>query len=128
MEKNLTYAATSGDRLATLRALRDRLAEEIDASKSARDIASLSKQMTEVLEQIDKIESSKSGDEVTILETVLIKHRSSVGAQSQPPAEKAITRASANKKKQSSQANKTSDKTPAQGSSSAPKAKTTKPA
>jgi len=44
-------AAVSGDRLKSRVALRDRLAEEIETA-SARDLAALSKQFTDVLEQI----------------------------------------------------------------------------
>lgn len=48
----LTEAAASGNRLDTLVALRNRLAEEIDNSTSGRDIAALSRQLTDVLEAI----------------------------------------------------------------------------
>lgn len=45
-------AAESGDQLKTLCALRDRLAGEIDSCDSARDLASLSARMVDVLAQI----------------------------------------------------------------------------
>lgn len=48
----LIDAAKSGDRLATLIALRDRLADEIENTTSGRDLAALSKQLTDVLTQI----------------------------------------------------------------------------
>ena len=46
-------AAVKGDRLSTLIALRDRLAQEIETA-GARDLAALSKQFTDVLEQIEQ--------------------------------------------------------------------------
>jgi len=45
-------AASSGDQLRTLEALRDRLAGEIDVCESPRDLASLSARMVDVLAQI----------------------------------------------------------------------------
>lgn len=45
-------AAGTGDRVAALRALRDRLAAEIDECDSARDLAALSRQLTDVLGQL----------------------------------------------------------------------------
>lgn len=45
-------AASSGDVRATLEALRDRLAEEIDETVSARDVATLSRQLAEVIKQL----------------------------------------------------------------------------
>lgn len=47
--------AMNGSRLEALRALRDRLAAEIDATRSARDVAALSRQLTDVLAQIDSL-------------------------------------------------------------------------
>jgi hypothetical protein len=49
----LSEAAATGSRLTALRALRDRLAAEIDGCESARDVAALSRQLTDVLSQID---------------------------------------------------------------------------
>lgn len=46
-------AAKSGDTLATLKALRDKLAREIDECGSKRDLASLSRQLSAVLAQIE---------------------------------------------------------------------------
>lgn len=51
----LTVSAASGDRLATLRDLRDVLALTIVETDSARDVAALSRQLTDVLEQIDTV-------------------------------------------------------------------------
>lgn len=52
---DLVTAAKSGDYLATLTALRDRLAEEIANTTSGRDLASLSKQLTDVLREINEL-------------------------------------------------------------------------
>jgi hypothetical protein len=52
---SLEATARGGDRLATLRALRDRLAKEIDETRSARDVAALSRQLTEVLAEIEAL-------------------------------------------------------------------------
>lgn len=56
--------AASGDRLATLEALRDRLAREIDAGPEPRDLASLSRRLEAVLEQIDGLKDGSEDDAV----------------------------------------------------------------
>jgi len=48
-----------GTRLEALTALRDRLAEQIDETASARDLASLASRLTEVLEQIDTLKKDE---------------------------------------------------------------------
>jgi hypothetical protein len=50
---SVSPAAESGDTLAALKALRDTLAAAIDATGSARDLASLSRQLAAVLAQIE---------------------------------------------------------------------------
>ncbi len=55
---DLVNAALSGDKRATLIALRDRLAEEIETA-GARDLAPLSRQLTEVLRQLDEVPDEK---------------------------------------------------------------------
>lgn len=52
---SLCEAASSGDRRRALEELRDTLASAIDASDSGRDIAALSRQLTDVLAQIDEL-------------------------------------------------------------------------
>ena len=74
MSQNLKETAAQGNRLETLKNLRDRLSGTIDDSASARDIAALSKQLTEVLLQIDMIENNLPSGEVTILEQVFKLH------------------------------------------------------
>lgn len=51
---SLSEEAPKG-RLAGLIALRDRLAVEVDRCESARDVAALSRQFTDVLLQIDEL-------------------------------------------------------------------------
>lgn len=50
--------ALDSGRLETLKALRDRLASDIDDCESMRDLAALSLRLQSVLEQIDEIEGS----------------------------------------------------------------------
>ena len=52
---SLLDAASSGDRLAALEALRDHLALLAGTSGSARDVAALSGQLTQVLKQIEEL-------------------------------------------------------------------------
>lgn len=51
----LLDAVRTGDRRTSLVALRDAVAETIDAKDSARDIAALSKRLMEVMEAIDAL-------------------------------------------------------------------------
>ena len=48
-------AVRSGDRRTALEALRDKLAETLDSKDSARDIASNSKRLMEVLAELDAL-------------------------------------------------------------------------
>lgn len=57
---SLKEAASSGNRLKTLEALRDFLAENLDDCESKRDIASMTTRLESVLEQIEKLEGPKS--------------------------------------------------------------------
>lgn len=52
--------AAPGGRLAGLVALRERLAAELDACESARDVAALSIRFMDVLEQIDGLEGGSA--------------------------------------------------------------------
>jgi hypothetical protein len=52
-------AASTGNRLATLEALRDRLAAEIDQCDTQKDLAALVLRLTDVLEQIDSMPSTQ---------------------------------------------------------------------
>ena len=51
----LLEAVRTGDRRTALVALRDAVAETIDAKDSARDIAALSKRLMEVMAEIDAL-------------------------------------------------------------------------
>ena len=53
--EGLTAAAASGDRVSTLAALRDLLADEIERSESSRDVAALSRQLTMVMGEIAEL-------------------------------------------------------------------------
>lgn len=55
----LADVVAGGDRLASLRALRDRLAESLDETESARDVATLSARLADVLEQIEACERAQ---------------------------------------------------------------------
>lgn len=57
---SLHEAAVSGDRLHTLRVLRDRLAEQIDETTSSRDVAALSLRLVDVLAEIEEIEKASA--------------------------------------------------------------------
>ena len=52
---NLADAAASGDRIAALQALRDRLAQELDRCESSRDVAALASRLQSVLAELDTI-------------------------------------------------------------------------
>lgn len=53
-------AAASGIHLDTLRALRDRIASDIDTCESARDVAALSQRLMDLLKQIAEIEAAEA--------------------------------------------------------------------
>lgn len=52
---SLVEKAAEGDRRATLEALRDRLAGQIDSTDSGRDVAALGRLLADVLSQLDAI-------------------------------------------------------------------------
>lgn len=59
----LSESASSGDRLAALRDLRDILARNVEACDSLRDLGTLSGRLQSVLEEIDRLEGPKeAGD------------------------------------------------------------------
>ena len=55
MASSLVDAAASGDRRATLEALRDKLAQTIDTTESGRDVAALSRRLIDVCAELDAI-------------------------------------------------------------------------
>ncbi|HCG61407.1 MAG TPA: hypothetical protein DEV22_03195 [Collinsella sp.] len=54
---NIVTAAAKGDRLETLKAMRELIARQLDSCESGRDMASLSKRLIEVMDEIDAIEA-----------------------------------------------------------------------
>jgi hypothetical protein len=51
----LVDAAASGNRIAALEALRDKLAQELDGCESSRDVAALAARLQSVLSELDTI-------------------------------------------------------------------------
>ena len=58
---DLVKAAKSGDKRATLIALRDKLAETIQNCESGRDMASNSKRLMEVMGELDALPDPNNG-------------------------------------------------------------------
>lgn len=71
----LEAAAAAGDRVQTLKVLRDRIAASIDACESDRDLAALSRQLTDVLSQIEAI--APTAKEVSPLDELASRRRKS---------------------------------------------------
>jgi hypothetical protein len=74
-------AAASGDRVATLTALRDRLASAIDECDQLRDLAPLSRQLVGIVAELDALSTS---EEVTVLDELRAK-RADRGADTDAP-------------------------------------------
>lgn len=77
-EKTLVEAARSGDTLETLERLRDKLASSIESCCSGRDMAALSRQLSQVLDQIDDVKRANAGkgDKEVPLNAILINVQS----------------------------------------------------
>lgn len=73
----LGKAVRSEDSLEALIELRNVLADAMDNSKDARSIAALSRQITEVLERIDKLrpEEDKGDRELTVVEQLMERRK-----------------------------------------------------
>jgi hypothetical protein len=56
---SVAAAALTGDRAATLRALRDRIAAEVDAGVPPRDLAALSARLMAIAAELDHLDSGK---------------------------------------------------------------------
>jgi hypothetical protein len=77
----LSESASSGDRLQTLRDLRDLLARQIESCDSLRDLAALSGRLQAVLDQIAELEPKKAeGDGIDEIATRRAARRSSSAA------------------------------------------------
>ena len=75
--KTIVATADTGDRLETLKALRHKIARAIQNSSSGRDIAALSRQLREVMDEIESAQPAAPAEEaenVTVLELVRKKH------------------------------------------------------
>lgn len=59
LENSLTDAARSGDKRATLIALRDKIAETIEDCESGRDMAANSKRLMEVMAELEALPDPK---------------------------------------------------------------------
>lgn len=57
----LAATAATGDHAATLRALRDRLARQIDESDSGRDVAALAARLADVLDKLAALPAERKG-------------------------------------------------------------------
>lgn len=67
-------AAKKQDKRATLEALRNSIAKTIDKCESGRDMASLSKRLMEVIDEIDALDAEKSPVPKNPLEEAQAKH------------------------------------------------------
>ena len=64
---SLGEVVSQGDLRASLEALRDRLAAEIDGADQARDVAALALRLTDVLRQLDELPAAQ-GEAVNALD------------------------------------------------------------
>lgn len=72
----LGKAVRSEDSLEGLIVLRNVLADAMDNSKDARSIAALSRQITDVMERIDKLRPEDTGDrELTVVEQLMERRK-----------------------------------------------------
>lgn len=79
----LVEIANTGNRLATLRELRDRIALQIDSTDSARDVAALAQRLMDVLEQIEQLDPAERGDTV---DEITARRRARRGGSAAPGA------------------------------------------
>ncbi len=80
--ETLPDAARSGDRLAALRCLRDRLAAEIEQCASSRDVAALSRQFRDTLAEIDVLGTGVARTKEDEIADELARRRSARSADS----------------------------------------------
>lgn len=76
--KTVLSATENGSRLEALMALRRKVSKTIDGTSSGRDIASLSKQLREILAEIEAIKKGTDTEEreqKNVLEIVRIRHQ-----------------------------------------------------
>ncbi len=58
-------AAASGSRSKLLEAMRDQVAEQLDEGVAPRDLASLTKRLLEITEELEQARTDDEGDDVT---------------------------------------------------------------
>ena len=71
MEKTILETAKNGDRLETLYQLRDKLAETLDETHSARDIAPLAKRFSDTLADIAQLEDERGKTAGSVIDDIL---------------------------------------------------------
>jgi hypothetical protein len=81
---NLAVVAASGDYLAVLEALRDRLATEIDVCESARDVAALSQRLLDVTAAIEAAKRARPKEKGTPLDELAKRRRAGQQAAGAP--------------------------------------------
>lgn len=74
-------SAATGDQLATLTALRDRLADEVDNCDNPRDLAPLSRQLTLVLARIAELAPPS---EVSIVDQLAARRAARIADSNDP--------------------------------------------
>lgn len=75
-DAKLADIVANNNELETLKALQMKVAQALDSTKSARDIASLSKQLREITEKITLLGGSEYHDDITaLLDERLLKGR-----------------------------------------------------
>lgn len=62
--RTIADAAASGSRRDLLVAMRDKIAEDLDAGVPARDLASLTRRLLEITKEIEAIDAADRGDAV----------------------------------------------------------------
>lgn len=60
MPESIKEAVSNGTRVEALKALRDRLADAIDNTESAREVGTLSNRLIKVLEEIEHLSPTKT--------------------------------------------------------------------
>ncbi len=90
--QSLAVVVATGERLASLRALRDRLAADLDACGSARDVVGLAGRLTDVLAQIEAAERENPTVKGTALDE-LAKRRKAAGRSDASGAPRATGKA-----------------------------------
>jgi hypothetical protein len=63
--KGAVGTAADHSRCELLRALRDRIAADIDAGVPARDLASLSKRLLDISKELEDLEAVEDGDDIS---------------------------------------------------------------